>query len=115
WRILNCPFRMSRPMNGSCGRMAQSGITCAMQRDPTALRSERLFQAGFRNGFSLAPLDFRGMRIGECARTLAAELGFDALALYQASQVHGARVVVAEGDPADMLREEADALVAFTA
>jgi YfiH family protein len=63
----------------------------------------------------MAPLDFRGMRLGECVRTIAAEIGFEAERLYQASQVHGARTVVAEGDTASLLKEEADALVAFEA
>lgn len=45
-------------------------------------------------------------------RAIADAIGFDAASLYQASQVHGARVLVADGAPAAALREEADALVA---
>jgi len=55
------------------------------------------------------------MRVGECVRTIAREIGFEPESLYQASQVHGARTIVAEGEPAVLLKEEADALVAFEA
>jgi YfiH family protein len=48
----------------------------------------------------------------ENQRRLAAAVGFDAARLYQARQVHGRTVVVAEGDPARMLHVEADAIVA---
>ena len=43
---------------------------------------------------------------------MAELVGFDARRLYQVSQVHGKIVVLAEGDPADVSRIEADALFA---
>jgi YfiH family protein len=79
---------------------------------PRALRSTILAEHGFAHGFSLAPLDFRKLAVAdESLRALAADVGVDRTRLYQASQVHGARVVVGEGDAASLLREEADAVV----
>jgi polyphenol oxidase len=94
--------------------------------DPLPLLvSERLKNAGFAHGFSTraggvsAPpydsLDFAILRdataLRENQRRLAAAVGFDPGRLYQAKQVHGPSLLVAEGDPAAMLAQEADALV----
>jgi YfiH family protein len=77
------------------------------------LKSALLSAEGFRHGFSTVPLDFRkASESAESVRAIADAIGFDPSALYQASQVHGARVVVADGDVRAMLREEADAIVA---
>ncbi len=86
-----------------------------MQKNPSdlVLRSEKLAGVGFSHGFSLGPLDFRDVRLGEHAIALANAVGFEPEDLYQVSQVHGARVRVARGDREAMLRAEADALVAI--
>lgn len=90
------------------------------------LVSRVLSAAGFPHGFSTreggvsAPpfesLDFALLRdpdaLRENQRRLAEAVGFDPSRLHQTMQVHGARVVVANGDPASLVREEADALVA---
>jgi YfiH family protein len=90
------------------------------------LVSETLKKARFAHGFStreggvsVAPydsLDFAILRdpvaLRENQRRLAAAVGFDPERLYQAKQVHGASLLVAEGDPRAMLEHEADALVA---
>jgi YfiH family protein len=87
----------------------QSG---AETSEPRALRSELLDRYGFAHGFSLAPLDFRRLSEADASlRSLADDLGVDRARLYQASQVHGSRVVVAEGDPGGFVHEEADAVV----
>ncbi len=89
--------------------MAANGTETAA---PRALRSALLEARGFLHGFSLAPLDFRKLAAaGDSVRAIVADLGVDGARLYQASQVHGARVVVGEGDPGALLREEADAIV----
>ena len=95
--------------------------------DPLPLLvSETLKNAHFAHGFStreggvsVAPydsLDFAILRepeaLRENQRRLAAAVGFDPARLYQAKQVHGASLLVAEGDPRAMLEKEADALVA---
>ena len=78
----------------------------------TALRSALLEAHGFSHGFSLAPLDFRKLAAADVSlRALAADVGVDPARIFQASQVHGARVVYAEGDRDALLREEADAVV----
>src|SRR3954447_24660050 len=80
------------------------------------LRSPMLLAAGFRHGFATRAFDFGAARSREERAANVAELakvvGFAPEQLYQVSQVHGARVVVASGDPAAVAREEADALVA---
>jgi YfiH family protein len=90
------------------------------------LRSTVLTDAGFVHGFSSrlggvskAPyesLDFALLRDPEGLREnqarLAAELGVSVSSLYQVTQVHGDAVVVADGDPAELVKREADALVA---
>jgi YfiH family protein len=100
-----------------------------------ALESVLLKNAGFRHGFSLraggvsegvfASLNFglapgraqgRGdseANVRENVRRAGAAIGFDPAALYQASQVHGARVLRAGGDASQAIEQEADALVAF--
>lgn len=87
-----------------------------MQKNPSdlVLRSPQMTACGFSHGFSLGPLDFRGMRLGECVTQLATEVGFEPEDLYQVSQVHGANVRIARGDRQAALRAEADALVAFS-
>jgi YfiH family protein len=79
----------------------------------SALESALLRGAGFRHGFSVKPLDF-----SQASEALAANEEAIALLLrlprhrmYRASQVHGARAIVARGDIADVAREQADALV----
>ena len=93
----------------------------------TVIGSALLQREGFRHAFatriggvSPAPfdtLDFGvqddGANVIENVRRLGAAVGFDPAALFQASQVHGARVLVAGGDRRAMRKEEADALVAF--
>ena len=90
------------------------------------LRSDVLARAGFAHGFSSrvggvsrAPyesLDFALQRDPEGLREnqarLAATLGLPVSFLYQVTQVHGAEVVRAEGDPGAIVKREADALVA---
>lgn len=90
------------------------------------LRSPQLTQAGVSHGFSTrlggvspAPydsLDFATLRdplhLRENHARLARAVGFDVESLHQATQVHGANVIVASGDPASTLALEADALVA---
>ena len=90
------------------------------------LTSPSLTSAGFAHGFStrqggVSPppydtLDFAMLRepnqLRENQRRLAEALGFDVSRFYQATQVHGRAVVVAEGDPAALAKQEADALVA---
>ena len=79
------------------------------------LRAEVLTKAGFAHGFALRTLDFRpGPLRAENVSRLARLVGFDPNALYQVSQVHGARVIAAEGEPAAVAREEGDALIART-
>jgi YfiH family protein len=90
------------------------------------LQSETLKNAHFAHGFSTreggvsAPpfdsLDFAILRdpvgLRENQRRLAAAIGFDPARLYQAKQVHGRALLVAQGDPRAMLGQEADAIVA---
>jgi polyphenol oxidase len=93
---------------------------------PDVLRSRTLENAHFAHGFSTRAggvseppydsLDFAlqrdPRRLQENQRRLAAAVGFDPGRLYQTHQVHGRAVVVAGGDPAQLLRHEADALIA---
>jgi YfiH family protein len=90
------------------------------------LRSETLKSAHFRHGFSTREggvskppfdsLDFAILRdpvlLRENQERLANAVGFERERLFQTHQVHGRALVVAEGDPIDMIRREADALVA---
>ncbi len=90
------------------------------------LQSETLKNAGFAHGFSTRAggvseppydtLDFALLRdparLQENQRRLAEAVGFDPRRLYQARQVHGRAVVVADGDPAELLTQPADALLA---
>ena len=91
------------------------------------IASALLVREGFVHGFAtriggVSPAPFDTLDFGvqdepanvvENVRRLGAAVGFDPAMLYQASQVHGARVLVAGGDPHAMRTEEADALVAF--
>lgn len=88
------------------------------------LASKKLAAAGFAHGFSTRlggvseppyqALDFAILRdpakLRENQRRLAEAVGFDAGELYQARQVHGRTLAVAEGDPAALLEVEADAI-----
>ena len=90
------------------------------------LSSPSLQRAGFAHGFttrlggvSVAPfdtLDFAVLRdaarLAENQARLARALGIEPRALHQSIQVHGARLVVAEGDPTATLALESDALAA---
>jgi len=69
--------------------------------DDALLEAELLIQRGFAHGFSL--------RATDTERALA-RVGI--ARPYLASQVHGANVILAEGDPASVRKVEADALVA---
>lgn len=95
----------------------------------SVLRSNTLTRSGFSHGFttrlggvSPAPFDtfdFAVLRdqeaLFENQRRLASAVGFAGReVLHQAIQVHGAAVVVAEGDPRSSLEREADALVAHS-
>ena len=90
------------------------------------LVSETLGKAHFAHGFSTRAggvseppydgLDFATLRdpvaLRENQRRLAEAVGFDPNRLYQVHQVHGPALVVANGDPAGVLEQQADALVA---
>jgi purine-nucleoside/S-methyl-5'-thioadenosine phosphorylase / adenosine deaminase len=70
------------------------------------MNAEVLARNGFVHGFTTRQTDL----------TLALQaLGIDERRFYQASQVHGAAVVVADGEPARIRTQEADALVARAA
>ncbi len=71
------------------------------------LQSERLSRAGYIHGFSL--------RTDDPAALLCKALHLDGQSLYQANQVHGARVLRAEGAQSDLRKTDADALVALAA
>jgi polyphenol oxidase len=93
---------------------------------PDVLRSRTLENARFAHGFSTRvggvseppydSLDFATARdprrLQENQRRLAAAIGFDPTRFYQAHQVHGRALVVAGGDPAELLGREADVLIA---
>lgn len=86
------------------------------------LTSPLLSSHQFRHGFSLrydagAELDFALLRQGRnvAEPRLAQALGFSRANLYQAKQVHGTRILTAEGDRAACEREEADGLYARSA
>jgi YfiH family protein len=51
-------------------------------------------------------------RLAENQRRLAAAVGFDPARLFQTKQVHGRALVLADGDPAQVIGQEADALIA---
>ena len=70
------------------------------------LKSYLLSRHGFAHGFSLRHTD---------PDLALRALAIDPRRVYQATQVHGSAVLVAEGDPALMRGREADALVAATA
>ena len=89
--------------------------------------SARLTEAGFSHGFSRARRGLSGDQAGGAADfalgrpkdALAAELdalgrtvGFDPSRLYQVKQVHGTRTWEAEGDPAFVVAQEGDAVIA---
>jgi len=90
------------------------------------LVSESLKRAGFAHGFSTRlggvseppydSLDFAILRdpgpLAENQHRLADAVGYDPSRLYQTKQVHGRAVMLGEGDPAALLVQEADALVA---
>jgi polyphenol oxidase len=83
------------------------------------LAAPDLTKAGFRHGFSLRAgqgqeFDFALLRTHResAEAALAKELKFAPSKLYQATQVHGVRVVEAAGDRKALEKEEADALVA---
>ena len=94
--------------------------------EPILLLSETLRKAHFAHGFSTRAggvseppydsLDFATLRdpvaLRENRRRLAAAVGFDPASLFQVHQVHGPALVVAAGDPAQVLQQQADALVA---
>lgn len=76
------------------------------------LESTLLRTAGFRHGFSTRAIDFSPRGAALAVESVALTLRFDPAKLYGVHQAHGARAVVARGDPAAVRREEADALVA---
>jgi YfiH family protein len=94
------------------------------------LVSKTLQGAHFAHGFSMRgdrraggvseppfeSLDFATLRdpaaLKENQRRLGEAVGFEPGRLYQVHQVHGAALVVAQGDPARLLEQQADALVA---
>jgi len=80
------------------------------------LHASLLQAAGFRHAFTTrASGDFATLRapgpLREYQEALAKSVGFDRARFYQTKQVHGRNVVRAEGDPADLLKVEADAIV----
>ena len=93
-------------MNGSCERTGtRSDTTILVTEKALALSSRVLRAAGFVHGFSLRTE-------GDPLRPLSAAIGLSTDAVHQATQVHGARILRARGDPDATRREEADALVA---
>src|SRR5438128_898995 len=103
---------MSRPMNGSCGRIAigDNTIRAVIATPPPPaprlparfiLVAENLARAGFHHGFSIVASGFRGdfgpneppHEVAAHVRVLAAAIGFEPQSLRQVHQVHGARVV----------------------
>lgn len=90
------------------------------------LVSQSLTKARFAHGFSTREggvseppydsLDFAILRdagrLRENQRRLAAAVGFDPARLFQTRQVHGRVLAVAGGDPAQVIEQEADALIA---
>lgn len=81
---------------------------------PLALESQLLRAAGFRHGFSTRPLDFKpgSPHLLEHEESLALLLRMRADRMFRVSQVHGARTLVATGEPSSLAKEQADALVA---
>jgi YfiH family protein len=73
-----------------------------------------LRSAGFRHGFSTRTFDFRPPSAAS-VEGLSIVLRLDPTRVYQATQVHGARAMVARGDRSAMHDEQADALVAVDA
>ena len=104
-------------MNGSAGR-AIAGYRDTTIRVPSDLLSSSLLtNAGFPHAFTTRGSgDFATLRdperLREYQERLAAGVGFDRSRLYQTKQVHGRNVVACGGDPAELLRVEADGLVA---
>jgi len=80
----------------------------------SALESALLRGAGFRHGFSVKPFDFspRSDDLAASEEAIALLLRLPPTRTYRASQVHGARAIIASGDVASVAQEEADALVA---
>ncbi len=90
------------------------------------LVSASLKSAGFAHGFSTRVEGVEDTAVGDVdfalssdpvrllvnQRRLGEALGFDPARLYQVKQVHGGGVAIAKGDPARMLAEEVDAIVA---
>ncbi len=79
-----------------------------------ALESALLRSAGFRHGFSTRTFDFRAPN-PHAVEGLSIVLRLDVSRVFQTSQVHGARAILARGEPNAIAREEADALVAIDA
>jgi YfiH family protein len=81
-------------------------------------RGELLSKAGFRHGFSKSAngADFALGRDKNALEgdifALAHEVGFDAGRLFQVKQVHGTTTHLAEGDPAEVVTREGDAVLA---
>lgn len=109
-------------MNGSCGRIAfgdntnHAVIATPPPRASTLfLFAENLARAGFRHGFASLAMDFGPLtpapEVLANVQLLAASIGFDAAALRQVNQVHGARVVDGATLESAAARVEADALV----
>jgi len=83
---------------------------------PGILTSPTLTREGFRHAFTTREAgDFATLRDPVRLRAnqdeLARAVGFDRARLFQTKQVHGRAVATAAGDPATLLREEADAIV----
>jgi YfiH family protein len=80
----------------------------------SALESPLLRAAGFRHGFSVKPFDFslQAPELAAHEEAIALLLRLPRNRMFCASQVHGARAIVAQGDIVSVAREEADALVA---
>lgn len=81
------------------------------------LSSSVLTNAGFPHAFTTRGAgDFATLRdpvrLRSYQERLAKAVGFDLARFYQTKQVHGRTVVTAGGDPAELLRVEADGIVA---
>jgi YfiH family protein len=80
------------------------------------LRASNLTSAGFAHAFTTRESgDFATLRdpvrLKAWQERLATDVGFDRARFYQTKQVHGRTVARAEGDPTDLLKVEADAIV----
>lgn len=78
------------------------------------MESALLRSAGFRHGFSTRTFDFRPPSAAS-VEGLSIVLRLDPTRVYQASQVHGARAILARGEGDALHEEQADALVAVDA